>query len=217
MAGSWEIPQHGNVLCAILNTEAVTFTWSIGLRNLIIPGPVIGLSGMPFDHARNAACMRCLEGDFDYIFFLDSDVIPPNDAVLRLMQHNQPIVSGLYFRRSPPVGIPVMIKNGVWLQQFLEGLIEVDRVGSGCLLIHRSVLENFKPQRKSKHWFDWRVDMRGSEGNNPAFDEGCLSEDFTFCKSCIEQGWKILVDTTIKCLHVGSSQCSYNKIEPLGA
>lgn len=184
--------------------------WSCGFKNLVIPGNVITLAGMPFDHARNAACMRTLESGADYLFFLDSDVIPPRDAILRLLAHQQPIISGVYCRRSPPVAIPVMIKDGQWVTNYPpNSIIEVDLVGAGCLLIHRSVLESLPPQRPGRHWFDWRVDMAGVPDSGPH-----LSEDFTFCHHCRQNGYKILVDTSIQCRHIGIGQATYGRFDP---
>lgn len=176
--------------------------WSLGFRNLIIPGPVLPLTGMPFDHARNAACRHALDLGLDWIFFLDSDVVPPRDAVLRLLAHRQPIVSGVYRRRSPPVAVPVMLRGGRWITDLPHNqLVDVELVGAGCLLIHRSVLEKFlaNPGRPGKPWFDWRVDLQG------LLPQGeCLSEDFTFnLRARQEFGYRILVDTSIKCRHIG--------------
>src|SRR5262245_51915746 len=97
--------------------------------------PCLPISGMPFDNARNHACEVCLGEGFENLFFLDSDVIPPHDAVLRLLAHNKPFISGLYSRRSPPVSLPVMIKDGGWITNYNPGsIVEADMVGSGCLL-----------------------------------------------------------------------------------
>lgn len=216
MPGFWEINplSQYNVLVAILHTEATSFSWSMGIRQLIIPGPEpIGLVGMPYDMARNAACMRALEGGHSHLFFLDSDVVPPKDAILRLLAHNQPVISGMYCRRSPPHAIPVMIREGKWITDFKMGsVVEADLVGAGCLLIRRDVLENLKPIRPGKHWFSWQVDMRGivAEGEH-------VSEDFAFNLQCKKQGIKTLVDTSIHCRHIGLAEATYNQFLPVGA
>jgi len=202
--GSWELKDRNKVLCAILHTDNTTIAWAFGLRNLIIPGPVVGIAGMPYDHARNAACMRALEMGVQYLFFLDSDVIPPADAVLRLLAHNQPITSGVYFRRSPPHGIPVMLKRHKtgaveWVKSLPpSGLMEVDLVGAGCMLIRRDVLEKMSPIEPGHHWFCWRVDR---QGHLPPGE--CLSEDFAMNLHAQRHGFKIYVDCSIRCRHVG--------------
>jgi hypothetical protein len=214
VSGSWEIRKQSSILIGILHTETTTVAWAFGLRNLIVPGAIVPLSGMPFDHARNVAAMLALDHGAEWLGYLDSDVIPPRDAFVRLMDHNQPIVSGLYCRRSPPISVPVMIKNGGWLTQYpANRLIEVDYVGAGCLVVHRSVLEKMPPQRPEfgKHWFDWKVDMKGLLPH-----EECLSEDFSFCQWARRKlGVKVLVDTGIICRHVGSAQSLPGRFDAL--
>lgn len=209
---SWDLKAQNKVLVSILHTEVTTIAWAFGLRNLIVPGSFITPSGMPYDHARNSSVQALLQSQADWLFFLDSDVIPPHDAVLRLLAHNQPLVSGLYCRRSPPAAVPVMIKNGVWLTDFKQGaVIDVDFVGAGCFLIHRTVFENFPAENGRQRWFDWRVDMQGilPPGH-------CLSEDFHMCRVVREQmGHKILVDTSIQCRHVGYMEATYGAVQPL--
>lgn len=161
-----------------------------------------------------------VEGDNSYIansvvvhncFFLDSDVIPPPDVIPRLIRHNVPVISGVYHRRSPPHGLPVMMKPvGKWITEYPQNrVIDVDVVGAGCLLIRRDVLEKCPPQRQGHHWFDWRVNLNGVHPEP-------LSEDFTLCMHLKRtMGIPILVDTSIQCRHVGYSEASYGKLEPL--
>ncbi len=214
MAGSWEIPPQ--VLVSTLQVDIVTTAWAYGMRNLIIPGSLypLPLAGMPYDHSRNMACMRTLELGADYLFFLDSDVIAPRDTILRLIAHKKPVISGMYSRRSPPWAVPVMIRDGKWVTDFEKGsVISVDLVGSGCLLIAREVLEQLPPSDpvRSKHWFDWRVDMAGNSPPGTA-----LSEDFTFCKNVREKlGIPILVDTSIECQHVGFASATFGHYKPM--
>ena len=212
MASSWDIKAGNSVLCAILHVDTTTIAWAFGLRNLIIPGPPpVGLAGMPYDHARNVACRMALDNGCEYVFFLDSDVVAPRDTILRLMRHKLPFISGIYCRRSPPHGVPVMQRNHQWVTQFPpNAVIEVDVVGSGCLLIHRSLLESLPPQRPGKPWFDWRVDMQGLLPQ-----EECMSEDFTLCSHIKKNGGKILVDTSVRCKHIGYAEADYGSFTPL--
>lgn len=214
MPGSWEAANFHRVLGVVLSTDNTTVAWAFGLRSLIFPGEFMALAGMPFDHARNVGAMKALESNATHVFYLDSDVIPPRDAVIRLLAHNQPIISGMYCRRSPPAAVPVMIKDNQWITQFPKGkLIEVDMVGAGCLLIQRDVLANLPPQRPGKHWFDWRVDLPDlqEKGLRP------LSEDFTLCEHARKHGYKILVDTSIQCRHIGLAEAGHGTFQPLDA
>lgn len=213
MPGSWE--QQNKVLVGVLHVDVVTIHWAMSFRDLIIPGGVMPMAGTPYDHGRNLICMKALEIGATHVFMLDSDVMLPYDTILRLIKHNQPIISGIYCRRSPPAGVPVMQRQGQWVTQYPKNsIIEVDVVGSGCLLIRRDVLEKMKPSSPGHHWFDWRVDMRGS-GVFP--DDECMSEDFVFCNNARKQGWKVLVDTSIMCKHVGYAEATFAAFNPIGS
>lgn len=214
MAGSWEIKAQKQILVGILHVDTCTIAWAFGLRNLIVPGAILPVTGMPYDMSRNVVCQKALEGGFEYCGFLDSDVIPPHDTFIRLMSHRLPIVSGVYCRRSPPHAIPVMLKpidgQRQWVTQLpTAGLIDVELVGAGCMLIHRSVLESLPPQRPGKPWFDWRVDCQGLMPPGE-----CLSEDFTFCTACIKMGIPVKVDCSIRCKHVGFGEADYHTFLP---
>lgn len=216
MAGAWEQRGRPNVLCGILHTEVTTLAWSFGLRNLQMPGDFLPVAGRPYDDARNYCCEAVLNGPFSHLFFLDSDVIPPSDAVLKLLSRNLPVVSGVYFRRSHPHGHPVAIKRGAWLTPFKpNSLVEVDLVGAGCLLIRRDVIEQMKPQRPEagKKWFDWRVDTAALK---PPPDKPSLSEDFTFCHAIrMQMGIKTILDTSVICRHAGFAEATYGAMGPL--
>lgn len=212
MSGAWE--ESPQVLVAILTKETVTTAWSFGLKNLQIPGTYTGLSGMPFDHARNTGCHKLLELGWDYLFFLDDDVIPPPDTILRLMSHKKPIVSGIYYRRNLPI-YPVMLKNvhegRQWVVDYPpSSLIEVDFVGAGCLLIHKDVLLSLPPLSSKCHWFEWRCDREDLP------KEQRMSEDFSFCEHARNHGYQILVDTSIQCRHAGYSESKFpGELSPL--
>lgn len=204
MSGAWEFPAP-QVLVATLTREFTTAKWAANYRAMQLPGNSVTtmLSGMPYDHARNTACENMLANNFTWLFFLDDDVCIPIDTVPRLIAHGKDIVSGMYMRRAPPIA-PVALNfdgqgRAQWISSWQPGaLIEVDLVGAGCLLIHRRVLE-----RMSRPWFDWELDRR----DHPPHLGDRLSEDFAFCrKAKREFGFRIHVDTSIQCEHVGIGQ-----------
>ncbi len=100
------------------------------------------------------------------------------------------------------------------MTDFVPGsTIEVDFVGAGLMVIHRTVLEALarNAHRPGRPWFDWKVDLQGIE---PAGE--CLSEDFTFNLRCRrELGLKILVDTSIVARHCGFASAGFGTMTPL--
>lgn len=216
MPGAWEMPRPG-VLVSILTRELVATRWAKGFRELQLPpnsAPQF-LTGMPFDNARNTACEAMLSHGFEWLFFLDDDVVCPPDTIQRLANHGKDIISGVYYRRAQPLA-PVMMshdqnRNAFWVTQYpANAVIEVDYVGAGCLLIHRRVLE-----RVGKPWFEWQMgkpDMpKGPDGEYLAR----LSEDFAFCrKAKRDYRFGVHVDTSIQCEHIGLSTSTAAGLQP---
>jgi cellulose synthase/poly-beta-1,6-N-acetylglucosamine synthase-like glycosyltransferase len=166
------------------------------------PEPVIDVS-------RDKAFQMARQSGARWLFFVDSDIIPPPDVLERLMRHDKPIVSGLYVRRhNPPFnellrfredgsgGIRPLNDN-----EFEMGsLVEVDCVPTGCLLIQTDVMDKVKPFQltidgqpaRPAHflWTEWRM------GNG-------MSEDFSFATRAKRQGVPIFCDTSVILRHIG--------------
>ncbi len=75
-------------------------TWALKLANLVryIPGEyeVQVIKGFTIDVAREFSVKLAREKGADYLFFLDSDVVPDrDDAVLQLLQWRLPVVCGV--------------------------------------------------------------------------------------------------------------------------
>jgi hypothetical protein len=147
--------------------------------------------GALIDRARNYLAKQMLSHPMraTHLFFLDSDILPPPETLIKLLERNCPIVSGLYHRRLPPHEPMAFTQGRKGLEPIrLKGptLREVEFVGGGCLLIKREVFE------KIPHpWFENRWSK-----------EGYWSEDFDFCRKAREAGFKIIVDRSVKAQHI---------------
>lgn len=220
MPASWEISNSNQIVIGILHVDATTMAWSLGFRNLMMPGreefrmfnPFFPVAGMPFDQARNTVIQHALSiPTVRWVGMLDSDVIPPRDAFLRLISHNLPFCSGVYCRRSPPHAIPVMQRQGQWLTELPpQGLIEVDVVGAGCCVLRRDMLEKLPPITPVKKWYSWEVDARLA--GQPC--EYGMSEDFSLNLHMKKHGYKVMVDSSIRCRHVGLGEADYGSFVP---
>jgi len=167
------------------------------------PEPVVDIS-------RDKAVQMAINSGATHIWFLDSDIYPPPDALARLMAHNLPIVSALYVRRhNPPFnemlrfrtdGIPGLrpIQDG----EYTPGeLVKCDAVATGCVLIKTEIFEQVKPfqltidgQQARPAWFYWTEWRSLGIG---------YSEDFSFFARCSLQGIPVHCDTSIQCGHAG--------------
>ncbi len=116
-------------------------------------GQVIAAGGALTDSARNTIAHEFLAGSSDWLFMADDDTIPPPGTLVRLLELNVPIASGVYFGRvdvksGEPV-VPLFYRHeyegeraGEYypITNYYRGeIITCDAAGLGCSLIHRSV------------------------------------------------------------------------------
>lgn len=146
--------------------------------------------------ARNDLVKDFLSGNFSHLFFMDSDMTFPENCLSRLLSHDLDIVGGLYTMKLPPFATTIFRNNGT-IENYVpgpgEGVIEVDAIGTGCLLIKREVFEALK-------WpYFWYAE-------DPPDSEEMMTEDSWFCIKGKEAGFKVHCDTSILCGHVGTGQ-----------
>lgn len=145
--------------------------------------------------SRNAMIEQAILDDFDYILFVDSDVIFPADAVLQLLADKKDIVTGVYYERKGKHR-PVLFKNvkprngneppSADFVDKVEPLMEVDACGMGFCLIK---LDSIKP-----------VIAKYLSPFEPYIG---LGEDISFCYKCKQEGLRIWADSRFELKHIG--------------
>jgi len=104
VSGSGPVPARpGSIAIMIPHGGEVTSEWALKLRDLALPvGTQIFMSrGMPIDVTRDSMVKSALDQGFEWIFFLDSDVIIPRDGLEKLLSHRQPLMCGMYKAKKP--------------------------------------------------------------------------------------------------------------------
>lgn len=166
------------------------------------------------DSTRNFVVQRFLDAsDCEWLWFVDTDMGFPGDALDRLISSAHPtdrrIVGGMYFTPAEAEddglgGIayktePVVFGWGETSEG--EGLrvldswpensvFQVSAIGTGFMLIHRSLLEEIR-ETEGDTWFSH---MRYANGTR-------LSEDLSFCLRSHKYGSSPYVDTGIPLSH----------------
>jgi len=99
--------------------------------------------------SRNMIVEKAFEHECTHIFFLDDDMIPPEDTLIKLLAHNKEIVTGLYLLRSFPHRPALFDKaydNGKCkftnMTDDKEGLTKAVNCGLGCVLIETNVFRH---------------------------------------------------------------------------
>ena len=148
------------------------------------------------DSQRNSAAGHLLKDlEFTHMFFVDSDMVIPKDALVKLFKQDKDIISGLYFHRNIPHEPHLYRIENNALKSILDyqkgAVVDCDAVGAGCLLIRREVFESLKSSVKlvdGQHQFFVTTPTAG--------------EDIFFCELAKKQGFQIFCDTSVKCGHI---------------
>ena len=143
---------------------------------------------------RNGLARVFLISDCSHVFFLDSDVIPPDDCIDKLLSHNKEVISAVCPTfsigentnyRADMIRWDVVDDNGVQLRGLPEHTFQAKAVGGAALLVARDVFE------KIEYPYFYFHDVAG----------GFLSEDFVFCAKLRTAGIPIFVDGSVRCQH----------------
>ncbi len=149
---------------------------------------------------RNRIVRDFLFSGKEWLWMVDDDVIP-HSKVWQLFEHGKDIIGAPYFMVRPPtnVAIPCVLKWNEKLKAYSHwpkpfgrsGVEEIDAIGTGCIVIHRRVLEH--------------PDLR------PAFQLGVnalgvqvMTEDVLFCKKAKAVGFQVWVDWDVHADHLHS-------------
>ena len=165
--------------------------------------------------ARGVIANNAIEAGFDRVMWFDSDMKFAPDTLMRLsadMDQGLDLVSGLYFTRRPPVK-PVVYST-LWYHKdedgidvgagnyftYPEGLAECAGVGFGCCLTSVGLLKDV------------------SERFGAPFDHiPTMGEDMAFCHRARQLGAMLLLDTGVKCGHIGQVQITEETFKGLRA
>jgi len=147
--------------------------------------------GYAVDQVRNLIADWVVNG-YDYLFAVDHDVTFAPDTLVKLLNHDKPIVSGIYRQRRDPPLLEVYDLNYQNVStDFMNqrGLIEVGGCGFGCALVKKEVFASVGYPQFVYH-------QALSHLNT-------FSEDLDFCKKAREKGYSVWCDTSILCGHIG--------------
>ena len=133
----------------------------------------------------------------DWLLMVDSDLIPPTyvlDMIPQLEKEDIKICSALTHMQKGDEVFPTVFKEkGKGFEYKIESGInyadinQVAVVGTGCLWIHREVVEKLE---KPLFQFKYYPDGTRAQG-----------EDISFCAKAEEAGYKTYVDPRVGCIH----------------
>lgn len=143
--------------------------------------------------ARNLIGKKCLEGNFDAVFMVDSDIVLPKNSLELLIEGNTPIVLGTYPRKFEPEISEIFLPgskdfvNRISYADMPNSRFKAKGGGMGCAFVRRECFEKL-----SYPWFDYVEYPNGQ----------LLSEDNYFCDIAAKRGLKIEADGRVRCGHI---------------
>jgi len=170
-----------------MNIEAVKC-----LMQLEHDGQVDIISNSLVYDARDKIAMDALASEVDYVMWLDSDVIYPQDIIKVLMSRDKDMVTGLYYKRTAPFSPCIYTRKDddklyTYLDYPEDELFKVDAAGFGCMLMKASVIKAVH-----KKFGGCFFPVNGIGG-----------EDLSFIKRASECGIEVWCDSSVKCGHMG--------------
>ena len=155
---------------------------------------------------RNLLDPELHDQDWERIVVLEADMIMPRDALLKHALHTDDIVGSVYVQHAPPFHINAQWRDPSGARRWghpdphswrkmldKEALYSCDVVGLGCTSIARRVIDEW-PEDVLMFWNDYSRDDKGDPTTL-----GEVSHDVWFCTHARDLGFKVYIDTSIRC------------------
>lgn len=191
-----------NILIALPTAKNIETDTFKSIYNLIIPENVNThlefFYGYKIDQIRNLIAHYSIENNFDYVLCVDSDMVLPNDTLVRLLNHNKDIVTGIYRQRFLDKVILEVYEenisggvNNIDVNNLPTELFQIAGSGFGCILVNVNVFRTI-----TYPYFKY-ID-------NIDFDN-TISEDIFFSYRAKECGYNVWCDPNLEYGHISNT------------
>ena len=145
---------------------------------------LIATKGYTPSEKRNYLIVKALNENYDYLLFVDDDMILPPETLEVLLGRDKDIIGGLYYFK----GFPLEKVIEVFDEESNEPFI-CKSLGGGLILTKTEIFRKIKSP-----WFGTKVNNVGMT---------ILSEDYAFADKAREAGYEVWVDPTLNIGHIG--------------
>lgn len=213
---------NGNLTTDYFNAflQSLPMFNSLGVQVSVLTSERDGL----ISRARNSCAMFAMENEYDKVLFIDSDIVWKPIDVEKLLTSTKHIVGGTYPYRSLPLNLVVMHEDlkdksvksyAAFVQKHADENfeIEVKYLPAGFLLVDTNVFRKLEKVRPAYDTFD--VVTQTLTTAYDFFPIQILSdqrkyeaEDWGFCTTARENGFKIYLRADVIVDHVGAHRFS---------
>ena len=195
-----------NILIGVPTFENVSVETFTSIYNLIFPQEIekhelFFAKGYGAAQSRNIIAKYAIQNEYDYILYVDSDIVLPPDALIKLLEQNTDITTGWYTCVFPDGS-----KNHSWVKfdeetkQYIckfeeygnpdpNAVMDVDACGFGCVLVKTNIFRQLQ--------YPYFTYLEYSDGT-------VFAEDIYFCHlvRCTLPDIKIRGIRSVKCGHI---------------
>jgi len=161
--------------------------------------------------ARNKIFSIFVAHDFDYLLFLDADIMFPASDLVKLLQHNKHLIGAPVRLKDPN---KVVYNYGKILDDSQKPLLKVDRIGCAVMLISKQLANGIAKlcEDQNEYYFHDPNFSRGHQLDKikiydcfkvGVYEGEYLSEDYYFCRLAQKLGYDVYVDISCKTIHNG--------------
>ncbi len=151
---------------------------------------------------RELIALDAIDGGYDYLFFVDDDIVFPPDTLELLLETAEndsqtAVVGGLYYSRDSIRPMAVAAWNGTdtttaAIPAFTTRSVDVvDGIGFGCALLRVSMLKTLDPPFFPVHIFIERSTRTVRQ----------CDEDYRYCERVRGAGATVRLDARVRCTH----------------
>lgn len=147
------------------------------------------------------------------LFFIDDDIGWPAKKVWEFIERDEPILAGVYPKRSEDLDWPCSLAMNEHTGELIEndGLFRGALAPAGFMRIKRHVLEDLyerSPPFRDVEAGGLTKEYRAVFNSGPAADGWWWGEDYHFCNFANEHGYEIWIDPNIAFHHRGQKRYS---------
>lgn len=190
-----------NILIGIPTKDVIDIEAAISIMNLDWDGHAIdythadGCGVYGIAQARNRLCQKAIDGQYDKLFMIDSDMIVPEDAIHNLLDPDAPLVIGVARYKNDSRRAPIFrftqdeTGSDAWeWDKIPAGRFEFRSGGVACAMIDVGMLKKIP-----RPWFVWE------ERGNGTY----VGEDIGFYEKITGRGYHPQADGRVRCGHIG--------------
>ena len=172
-----------------LSEQGIDFDWLVRWNESLV------------HRARNGMTKVFLDTHYQYMMWLDADISFEPQHIANLWNMDADIAVGVYRMKSDDSLYAAWVDGELVtdLDKYEEP-IEVDYAGTGFMLIKRGVLQDL--EKKVEKYENECPDIPALY-QTPIDNGILLSEDYFFCKLARENGYKIMMEPTVRLTHWG--------------